>query len=41
MKLLLFAVASAVVFFLLVSRREKPWPRQGHGNTYFTGTSRQ
>jgi len=41
MKLLLFGVASAVVFYLFMARREKPWPREGHGHTYFTGTSRQ
>lgn len=41
MKLLMLVVAGAVVFFTLVTRREKPWPREGHGRTYFTGTSRQ
>jgi hypothetical protein len=41
MKLLLLGVAGAVVFFLFVTRREKPWPREGHGRTYFAGTSRQ
>ena len=41
LQLLLFGFASAVVCFLFLSRREKPWPREGHGHTYFTGTSRQ
>ena len=41
MKLLLFGVASGVVFYMFMARREKPWPREGHGHTYFTGTSRQ
>jgi hypothetical protein len=41
MKLLLFGFVGAVVLFLtVVSRREKPWPREGHGRTYFIGTSR-
>jgi hypothetical protein len=37
----MLGVAGAVVFVLFVSRREKPWPREGHGRTYFTGASRQ
>jgi len=41
MKLLLFGVTGAVLLFLLIAKREKPWPRQGHGHTYFIGTSRQ
>ena len=41
MKLLLLGVAGAVVCMMFVSRREKPWPREGHGRTYFVGTSRQ
>jgi hypothetical protein len=41
MKVFLFGCAGAFLFFLFASRREKPWPREGHGRTYFTGTSRQ
>jgi hypothetical protein len=41
MKLLLLGATGAVVLFLFVTRREKPWPREGHGRTYFGGTSRQ
>ncbi len=41
MKELLFGVAGVFLLFLVILRREKPWPRNGHGHTYFIGTSRQ
>ena len=41
MKLLLTGIVGAALLSLLVARREKPWPREGHGRTYFMTTSRQ
>jgi hypothetical protein len=41
MKELLSGVAGLILLFLFILRREKPWPRNGHGHTYFMGTSRQ
>jgi hypothetical protein len=28
-------VASVLLLFTIVRRHERPWPREGHGNTYF------
>jgi hypothetical protein len=41
MPLILGIMGCVLLAALLSGRREKPWPREGHGHTYFMRTTSQ